>query len=318
MLFPFFHRTTCRRPRGRGAHEECLLVPAQGRRQSSQAPAERNPAGGQQNHTPPGSKITPTTTSTRKSLAGAQRARAGPGHTCRNAVPRQADSHSTPAERDVLRLCGAGRAIGIFFDDLKFAIHMSRRGERARALRVLSSASAQASVWSSCVRRFHGAFQASWAGGARFATGPRGLLPRRPRGPRPLGGVLIPTGQSSAALPAFVGRASATHCATRLPQGASHVCCTQHPATGAPPGAPSCVLRDTTPVPSQLPRPRMRPAGRRRGQSSNLVDPASSHMLVSKIKPCMSKYKLLYGETANGSLKQLSSPWQSSNLGYLW
>ena len=25
-----------------------------------------------------------------------------------------------------------------------------------------------------------------------------------------------------------------------------------------------------------------------------LVDPASSHMLVSKIKPCMSKYKLFY------------------------
>ena len=25
-----------------------------------------------------------------------------------------------------------------------------------------------------------------------------------------------------------------------------------------------------------------------------LVDPASSHMLVSKIKPCMSKYKRLY------------------------
>ena len=37
----------------------------------------------------------------------------------------------------------------------------------------------------------------------------------------------------------------------------------------------------------------------------NLVDPASSHMLVSKIKPCMSQYKLLYGETANGSLKQI-------------
>jgi hypothetical protein len=37
-----------------------------------------------------------------------------------------------------------------------------------------------------------------------------------------------------------------------------------------------------------------------------LVDPASSHMLVSKIKPCMSKYKLdLYGETADGSLNQL-------------
>ena len=27
---------------------------------------------------------------------------------------------------------------------------------------------------------------------------------------------------------------------------------------------------------------------------SNLVDPASSHMLVSKIKPCKSKYKLNY------------------------
>jgi hypothetical protein len=38
---------------------------------------------------------------------------------------------------------------------------------------------------------------------------------------------------------------------------------------------------------------------------SYLVDPASSHMLVPKIKPCMSKYKPLYGETANGSLYQL-------------
>ena len=36
-----------------------------------------------------------------------------------------------------------------------------------------------------------------------------------------------------------------------------------------------------------------------------LVDPASSHMLVSKIKPCMSQYKPLHDETANGSLKQL-------------
>lgn len=31
------------------------------------------------------------------------------------------------------------------------------------------------------------------------------------------------------------------------------------------------------------------PGGRRK---SYLVDPASSHMLVSKIKPCMCKYKL--------------------------
>jgi hypothetical protein len=38
---------------------------------------------------------------------------------------------------------------------------------------------------------------------------------------------------------------------------------------------------------------------------SYLVDPASSHMLVSKIKRCMSKYKSIYGETANGSLNQL-------------
>ena len=39
---------------------------------------------------------------------------------------------------------------------------------------------------------------------------------------------------------------------------------------------------------------------------SYLVDPASSYMLVSKIKPCKSKYKSLYDETADGSLKQLS------------
>ena len=39
---------------------------------------------------------------------------------------------------------------------------------------------------------------------------------------------------------------------------------------------------------------------------SYLVDPASSHMLVSKIKPCMSKHKPLHGEAANGSL---GHPW---------
>ena len=37
---------------------------------------------------------------------------------------------------------------------------------------------------------------------------------------------------------------------------------------------------------------RCEPSERQKG--SYLVDPASSHMLVSKIKPCMSKYKLLY------------------------
>ena len=40
-------------------------------------------------------------------------------------------------------------------------------------------------------------------------------------------------------------------------------------------------------------------------EGSYLVDPASSHMLVSKIKPCMSKYNMVYYETANGSLNQL-------------
>lgn len=42
---------------------------------------------------------------------------------------------------------------------------------------------------------------------------------------------------------------------------------------------------------------------------SSLVDPASSHMLVSKIKPCMSQCKpyafARLGETAKGSLNQL-------------
>ena len=37
-------------------------------------------------------------------------------------------------------------------------------------------------------------------------------------------------------------------------------------------------------------------------QDGYLVDPASSHMLVSKIKPCMSKNILVHSETANGSL----------------
>lgn len=46
-------------------------------------------------------------------------------------------------------------------------------------------------------------------------------------------------------------------------------------------------------------------AGRRRRLTkSYLVDPASSYMLVSKIKPCMSKYIPRHGETANGSLNR--------------
>ena len=58
----------------------------------------------------------------------------------------------------------------------------------------------------------------------------------------------------------------------------------------------------------------VRPPTRVRGETHSggdpslycyLVDPASSHMLVSKIKPCMSHYKPKHGDTANGSLNQL-------------
>ena len=38
-------------------------------------------------------------------------------------------------------------------------------------------------------------------------------------------------------------------------------------------------------------RTRVEMAAKADSESSYLVDPASSHMLVSKIKPCMSKYK---------------------------
>ena len=34
-------------------------------------------------------------------------------------------------------------------------------------------------------------------------------------------------------------------------------------------------------------------------------------MLVSKIKPCMSQYEFLHGETANGSLKEFQFIWWS-------
>ena len=82
---------------------------------------------------------------------------------------------------------------------------------------------------------------------------------------------------------------------------------------GALLGAPPFQLITTLAAPSgQARRAGARsPPGRRASRTgvkkdSYLVDSASSHMLVSKIKPCMSKYKQLYGETANGSLNQLS------------
>jgi hypothetical protein len=61
-----------------------------------------------------------------------------------------------------------------------------------------------------------------------------------------------------------------------------------HPVTNI---SPAAILRSWWPTPAH---------------DSYLVDSASSHMLVSKIKPCMSKYKQLYSETANGSLYKLS------------
>ncbi len=48
---------------------------------------------------------------------------------------------------------------------------------------------------------------------------------------------------------------------------------------------------------------------------TNLVDPASSYMLVSKVKPCMCVHKSLHSETANGSITQSFALSQSS---YTW
>ena len=50
-------------------------------------------------------------------------------------------------------------------------------------------------------------------------------------------------------------------------------------------------------------------------RAGHLVDPASSHMLVSKIKPCMCKYERVHSETANGSLNQL---WFLRSLPVTW
>src|ERR1700737_534475 len=65
----------------------------------------------------------------------------------------------------------------------------------------------------------------------------------------------------------------------------------------APRSRPGALQRQLdAPVPYELGRGRRRAiskADARRGRgNSYLVDPASSHMLVSKIKPCMCKYKL--------------------------
>ena len=78
-------------------------------------------------------------------------------------------------------------------------------------------------------------------------------------------------------------------------------------------GTPPCCHRRICLVDRLAPRKADTSAARRvlgslarvEGHTVYLVDPASSHMLVSKIKPCMSKYILKQSETANGSLNQL-------------
>lgn len=84
-------------------------------------------------------------------------------------------------------------------------------------------------------------------------------------------------------------------------------------AVGAVAGAPRWLvtLRDASGVPMpvtiSLPLCNTGGCGQPLGRyDSYLVDSASSHMLVSKIKPCKSKFKQLNRETANGSLNQLS------------
>ena len=63
-------------------------------------------------------------------------------------------------------------------------------------------------------------------------------------------------------------------------------------ASDAPPNIELCKLLIVNETPFCLPKTGGRAYGARLGwEGSYLVDPASSHMLVSKIKPCMSKYK---------------------------
>ena len=47
--------------------------------------------------------------------------------------------------------------------------------------------------------------------------------------------------------------------------------------------------------------------------SSNLVDPASSHILASKVKPCMCVYNFLLDATANSSIIHLQILYTNAN-----
>ena len=115
--------------------------------------------------------------------------------------------------------------------------------------------------------------------------------------------------------------------ARRRAEGVGHSMAASSAQSGAAPWcrtiAKLCAVQTTVCHESEVLRHPCGPAIRRRqpaalaggresrgtGVGRYLVDPASSHMLVSRIKPCMSKYKHLYRETANGSLKQLWFIW---------
>ena len=87
-----------------------------------------------------------------------------------------------------------------------------------------------------------------------------------------------------------------------VPQGPLQ-CCESYPRLGTSLSVPLVCRPNGTPSPSGV---RYAEVGKNTQFLSYLVDPGSSHMLVSKTKPCMAKYKHFYTrETANGSLNQL-------------
>ena len=91
--------------------------------------------------------------------------------------------------------------------------------------------------------------------------------------------------------------------AARARRALAQACATAQPPTGAAAARATSAWREAAEKDWQRKRNQFK-LDTADATRSYLVDPASSHMLVSKIKPCMSKYKPLYGETANGSLNQ--------------
>ena len=118
-----------------------------------------------------------------------------------------------------------------------------------------------------------------WAPRTARSASPRGAERDRPAAPR--SGVLPSAGPArSAARPLCQQRTS-----DRAARPSESRAGRRGQRRSAPRGRPRSDSRRTA--------GRNAAASRQQPQSSYLVDPASSHMLVSKIKPCMSKYKLL-------------------------